>query len=155
MYQKIMVPLDGSELAECVLPHVETLVKGGGVQEVIFVRVSPPFELIPVRGDPWFNDEQIAQIDARTKKVAEDYLDELVSRIDYDKVNVKAEVLTGKIADNLADYAVKNEVDIIVIATHGRSGMSRWVMGGVSDRIIRSSCVPVLTVRSPGCAPRI
>ncbi len=154
MYQKIMVPLDGSELAECVLPHIETLIKGGGVREVIFARVVPPFELTPVRGEPWFNDEQIVQIDAKNKKVAEDYLDQMVSRIDYGKVNVKAEVMTGKAADRLSDYAIKNEVNLIVIATHGRSGVSRWVMGGVSDRIIRSSCVPVLTVRSPGCEPK-
>ncbi len=155
MYKKIMVPLDGSELAECVLPHIETLTKGGGVREVIFVRVAPPFELTPVRGEPWFNEEQMARIDAGNKKVAIDYLDQMMSRLDYGKINVKAEVLTGKAAESLADYAVKNAVDLIVIATHGRSGMSRWVMGGVSDRIIRSSCVPVLTVRSPGCEPRI
>ncbi len=155
MYKKIMVPLDGSELAECVFPHIETLIKGGGVQEVIFVRVVPPFELTPVRGDPWFNDEQMAKIDAGNKKVAEDYLDQMVSRIDYGRVNVKAEVMTGKIADSLADYAIKNEVNLIVIATHGRSGVSRWVMGGVSDRIIRSACVPVLTVRPPGCKPQV
>ncbi len=155
MYKKIMVPLDGSELAECVLPHIETLIKGGGVREVIFVRVVPPFDLTPVRGEPWFNNEQIVQIDASTKKVAEDYLDQMVSRIDYGRVNVKAEVMTGKIADSLADYAIKNEVNLIVIATHGRSGVSRWVMGGVSDRIIRSACVPVLTVRPPGCKPQV
>jgi nucleotide-binding universal stress UspA family protein len=63
--------------------------------------------------------------------------------------------VTGRAADSLADFAAKNEVDIMVIATHVHSGMSRWVMGGVSDRIIRSSCVPVLTVRSPVCEPRI
>ena len=155
MYKKIMVPLDGSELAECVLPHIETLIKGGGVREVVFVRVVPPFELTPIRGEPWFNEEQIAHIDAGTKKVAIDYLDQLMSRIDYGKVNAKAEVITGKIADSLSDYAIKNEVNLIVIATHGRSGVSRWVMGGVSDRIIRSSRVPVLTVRSPGCEPQV
>ena len=50
---------------------------------------------------------------------------------------------------------IKNEVDLIAISTHGRSGISRWVWGSVADRVLRSACVPVLMVRAPGCVPGV
>jgi len=153
MYRKIMVPLDGSELAECVLPHVETFAKARGVESIVFVRVVEPFSLTPVRGDPEFTEEQIKEIDARSVAAARNYLDQLVSRLDYGSVNIQAEVLTGKAAETLAEYAQKQGVDLIIIATHGRSGISRWVWGSVADRLLRSSRVPVLMVRVPGHVP--
>jgi nucleotide-binding universal stress UspA family protein len=63
--------------------------------------------------------------------------------------------MVGKVAESIADYATKNGVDLIIIATHGRSGVSRWVWGSVADRVLRSACVPVLMVRAPGCVPGI
>ncbi|MDX1708511.1 MAG: universal stress protein, partial [Desulfobacterales bacterium] len=65
------------------------------------------------------------------------------------------EVLEGKVADTLAHWAEKSEVDLIVIASHGRSGVSRWIMGSVAERLLRSACVPVLMIRAPGCFPGI
>jgi nucleotide-binding universal stress UspA family protein len=155
MYQKIMVPLDGSKLAECVLPHIEAIVKAGGVPNIALVRVVEPFSLTPVRGEPAFTEEQIKRIDSEGKIVAEKYLDELVNQLSNGGVNVQTDVLTGKVAESLADYATNNDVNLIIIATHGRSGISRWVWGSVADRILRSSCVPILMVRAPGCVPGI
>ena len=155
MYQKIMVPLDGSELAECVLPHAEAIAKGCNARNVIFVRVAEPIDIRGGLGYA-FSDEDRKRINTEHKDAAEKYLDQLVSRISYDGVNVQSEIITGKAAaDSIADYATKNEVDLIIIATHGRSGISRWVWGSVADRILRSSCVPVLMVRAPGCVPGI
>jgi nucleotide-binding universal stress UspA family protein len=65
------------------------------------------------------------------------------------------EVLEGKVADTLAQWAEKNGVGLIIIASHGRSGVTRWIMGSVADRVMRSACVPVLMVRAPGCFPGI
>jgi len=155
MYKKIMVPLDGSELAECVLPHVETIAKACDVRNVIFVRVAETFYSAPTGGGFLFGDEEIKRFDAEHVAAAEKYLEQLVNRLDYGKVNIQTEVLAGKPAESLAEYATKNEVDLIIIATHGRSGVSRWVWGSVADRILRSSCVPVLMVRAPGCVPGI
>ena len=56
----------------------------------------------------------------------------------------------GSVADKLIDYAEAHEVDMILMATHGRSGVSRWVRGSIADRILRASRVPVLMVRAPG-----
>lgn len=150
MYQRIMVPLDGSDLAECVLPHVEAISKGCLVKEVVFLRVleTAHYWNYPLLTLP---DDVIRQIESERKAAAEKYLSQLVERARYDGVNVHWEIIEGVVADSIADYATKNEVDLIIIATHGRSGISRWVLGGVADRILRSACVPVLMVRAPGC----
>ncbi len=162
MYKKIMVPLDGSELAECVLPHVEVIAKGCGVAEVIFTRVVEP-AILPsgalTDGGAVLTEIDTErtrkQIDAGNKLAARDYLDHLISRIKLDKVKMRTEVLDGKAAEELAEYATDNDIDLIIIATHGRSGISRWVWGSVADRLLRSACVPVLMVRAPGCIPGI
>jgi nucleotide-binding universal stress UspA family protein len=60
-------------------------------------------------------------------------------------------VIYGKAADAIADYGDTKDFDLILIATHGRSGVSRWVWGSVADKIMRSACVPILMVRAPGC----
>lgn len=154
MYKKILVPLDGSNLAECVLPHVESLAGGCGVEEVIFLRVTEPFHL-PSAGDVYLDPGTINRIDADDKAAAESYLGQLVKRTRYDGVSIKTEVITGKPAESIADYTMKNSIDLIAIATHGRSGISRWAWGSVADRILRSACVAVLMVRAPGCVPGI
>jgi nucleotide-binding universal stress UspA family protein len=155
MYQKILVPLDGSELAECVLAHVDGLAKGCLVKEVAMLRVVEPFESPSVVAEYPIKPEQVIQINAENKAVAEKYLKKIVSGFKYEAVKVRGEVLTGKAAETLAEYASKNGADLIVIATHGRSGVSRWVWGSVADRILRSACVAVLMVRAPGCFPGI
>ncbi len=150
MYQRIMVPLNGSELAECALPHVAAITERGGVRDVFFVRVVEPFNLTSVRGEPAFTEEEIAQLDARSKAAAEQYLDELASRVSYGTAKVHQEVLLGRTAEGLVDYALNHKVDLIAIATHGRSGLSRWVWGSIADRVLRHAHVPVLMVRAPG-----
>lgn len=151
MYKKILVPLDGSALAECVLPHVESIAKGCRVEEVIFLRVTEPFRHF-CDLDGCVTQETMNSIDTDNKSAAEKYLNELTKRTRYDGVSVKPEAVTGTPGESIADYAAENSVDLIVIATHGRSGVSRWTWGSVADRILRSACVPVLMVRAPGCA---
>ncbi len=154
MYKTILVPLDGSKLAECVLPHVETLVKGSSAKKVIFARVVEPFH--PPTSDYIISDEQLKKVDKENRADADKYLKGILSQAKYrGGVKIDSVVLYGNVADALAEFANKNEADIIVIATHGRSGISKWVWGGVADRILRSSCVPVLMVRAPGCVPGI
>ena len=155
MYQRVLVPLDGSELAECILPHVETIAKGCGVQNVIFLRVVEPFYMPSGYHDAVFHEEEIKNVDSDSKLLAENYLIQLLSLTKYDGVNVQSEVIMGKAAESITEYTTKNSIDLSIIATHGRSGISRWVWGSVADRVLRSACVPVLMVRAPGCVPGI
>jgi nucleotide-binding universal stress UspA family protein len=163
MYQKIMVPLDGSELAECVLPNVEAIAKGCPGSTVVFVRVVEPAALtLPRDAEDYYTGKDYAlleewreQTEAGNRSAAKAYLKNLVSRFESEGVKVESDVIAGKAADSLADYAVKNDVDLIVIATHGHSGLKRWAWGSVAERLLRSSCVPVLMVRAPGCVAGI
>jgi len=158
MYSKIMVPLDGSELAECVLPHVEAITTGCKIAYVVFVRVIDPAKLsaiLPAQGELGSQDKNRRVEEEHRRKTAEDYLKKIVQENAIANAVLSYKVLEGKVPETLADWAEKNEVDLIVIASHGRSGISRWVMGSVADRILRSVCVPVLMIRAPGCFPGI
>ncbi len=150
MYKKIMVPLDGSELAECVLPHVEAISKGCEVKDVVLVRVVEPLDLQPDTYMALSGDE-LLRIESGRKSEAEEYLKKATKQLQESVIRVRSEVLSGKTAESLAEYASKNGVDLIVIATHGRSGISHWYWGSVAERVLRSTCVPVLMVRAPGC----
>ena len=158
MYSKIMVPLDGSELAECVLPHLETITRGCQIATVVLVRVVDP-GLPPANflagGEFGLRKSDWDQLKKTRRTIAEDYLKEMRSRLNYNWASVESEVLEGKVAEKLADYATKNDVDLILIASHGRSGITRWVTGSVADRVLRSVCVPVLMIRAPGCVAGI
>jgi nucleotide-binding universal stress UspA family protein len=155
MYKKILVPLDGSELAECVLPHLDIIAGGCGVEKVAFLRVVKPFYPMSDYMGNSVSAADVVSINDEAFAAAEDYLKKLVEKIKYPGVEIGWEAVKGNEADNIAEYAKKNEVDLILIATHGRSGVSRWFMGSVADRVMRSSCVPVLMVRAPGCIPGI
>ena len=158
MYNKIMVPLDGSELAECVMPHVEAITIGCKITNVVFVRVVNPVELpasVPARGEFGFSEKERWELEEHRKQTADAYLKKVVENTHLEGAELSYEVLEGKVADTLAHWAEKNAVDLIIIASHGRSGISRWVMGSVADRVLRSACIPVLMIRAPGYAPGI
>ena len=151
MYQHILVPLDGSELAECVLPHVEALAERHDACKVTLVRVVLPLHLYG-GVESSLSPEERQRLEVDSMKVAREYLDIVVKRLRDAGIGVESEVLYGgRVVDEIVEYAEKNEVDLVVIATHGRSGVGRWVWGSVADRILRSVCVPVLMVRVPGC----
>lgn len=149
MYKKIMVPLDGSELAETVLPHVEAFIEGFNVTDVILVRVVEPAR-VPYSVDGAVYSEDLVKLDASRKSSAKDYLDQIAGRFKHEGTAVRSEVIVGRTTESLVDYAEQNGVDLIIIATHGRSGVTRWVMGSVADKLLRSASVPVLMIRVPG-----
>jgi nucleotide-binding universal stress UspA family protein len=148
MYEKIMVPLDGSELAECILPHVETFIKRYHAREVVFLRAVEP--LLYYYGESYFNKEALEESESDRIASAKDYLNQVISRLEHDGTKMYSEVLIGRAAESLVDHGVKNNIDLIIIATHGRSGISRWVVGSIADKVLRSSNIPVLMVRAPG-----
>ena len=155
MYNRIMVPMDGSELAECVLPHVEALAKGCQAKEVILVRAFVPFRAVNIGGEYVQNEKEITRIDADFKAEAQDYLEKVAERLNLSGIAARWAILTGKPSEILSEFAKADNCDLIIMATHGRSGVSRWVWGSIADRILRSACVPVLMVRAPGCYPGI
>lgn len=152
MYKKIMVPLDGSKLAECVLPHVATVIKACESPKVLLVQAVEPIAIPYGREAAKIESlEQLKAFETHHKSDADKYLKEVAGRLEKAGIHAEIHVVYGKAAEALTDFATKNKVDLVVIATHGRSGVSRWVLGSVAERLLHSICVPVLMVRAPGC----
>lgn len=155
MYKKIMVPLDGSELAECVLPHVEAFIKGFNISDVLLVRGMEPLNPDLRTLDNTFDGEFIRYVQESWREKekhregsAKDYLEKVAEHLTQKRTIVHTEVLIGNVAENLADYADSNDIDLIIMATHGYSGITRWVMGSMADKLFRSARVPVFMVRA-------
>ena len=148
MYNKILVPLDGSELAECVLPHVESIAKGSHTNNIIFIRVVEPV-VLPVADGEYFSSNVWTQIESQEKATAVNYLNDIVNRVQYEGINVEAKVILGRVAESIVDFAVKNDVDLIIIATHGRSGVNRWLRGSVANRVLHAVRSPILIIPPP------
>ena len=150
MYEKVLVPLDGSELSECVFPHVKTFIEGCQLGYVVFVRVVEPATIISGPGAYVISPEILEETESSQKSTAKDYLDQVIKHFQHEETALHSEVLVGRAAESLADYTKENDIDLIIIATHGRSGVTRWVRGSVADKVLRFSTVPVLMVRAPG-----
>ena len=167
MYKKIMVPLDGSKLAEVALPHAEALAKGCDTAEVILVSVTERVrgyravegsaESFAGSGGGWQSSTQapgqrfVPEATGKKERQAQRYLDRVAKTLTAKGINVSTEVLLWKPAEAIVGYAKQYGCDVIVMASHGRSGPSRWAHGSVADKVLRSSCIPVLMVRAPGC----
>ncbi len=87
----------------------------------------------------------------KKEKQAQRYLGKIAKTLEAKGIKVLTEVLLGNPAEEIALYAANEGVDLIIMASHGRSGISRWAHGSVADKVLRASCVPILMVRAPGC----
>jgi len=137
MFKKILVPLDGSKLAEKILPRVEKLVEFCQA-EVHLLRVVVSYKIDPKEEKK--EREQLVQESWA-------YLEKIVARLRKGKVRAFAVVAYGKDAVQICDFARKNRLDLIAMATHGRSGLSRWALGSVADKVLSCSNVPVILFR--------
>jgi nucleotide-binding universal stress UspA family protein len=145
VYKKILVPLDGSKLAECTLDHVKTIATGCHVPEVVLLRVVEE-PVLPYIEAAFLHDTK-DKMEADAKK----YLSKVADTLKKDGVAAKVAVVRGEAAHDILEYTKKNNVDLIIISTHGLSGAFRWVFGSVADRVVRHSPVPVLTIAPAGC----
>jgi nucleotide-binding universal stress UspA family protein len=150
MYKKILVPLDGSELAECALEHVKTIAIGCNVPEVVLFRVVEPTYL----GTDALSASSVVYSDLinQIQQNAENYIKAATQKfVRLSGINAQSTLAYGNAADEILKYAQNNQVDLIIMTTHGRSGVSRWLFGNVADRVSHHSTVPVLIIAPPGC----
>jgi len=155
MYTKILAPLDGSSLAECTIEHVKEIAKGCSVPEVVFLFVVDIARNAYWAADVAPNVHLLEQAEEAQKEGAETYLKKVVAQAKKDGLAAKAVVVEGSPADAIVDYAQKNGVDLIVMSTHGRSGVSRFALGSVTDKVIRTVAAPVLVVTPAECKVKI
>jgi nucleotide-binding universal stress UspA family protein len=139
--QRVIVPLDGSELAEHILPYAVALCRTLDI-ELILVRVyNPHFPGATVR---------MHEVSEIVHDAAENYLKEKERELQGEGlVKVSYEVLRGIPAEQITDFAVETPNSLTAMCTHGRHGVGRWVLGSVTDAVIHSSEEPILVVRAP------
>ncbi len=143
MYKKILVPLDGSELSESVLNHVVTIATSCQVPEVVLMRVLEPLDKSTIM-EKHFDAKIASELDEDYHNEAARYLEKIATTLKRKGIAVKVEVLSGKPAEEILKYSQRSGVDLIIMSTHGRSGVSRWVFGSVADKVIRQTEIPVL-----------
>jgi nucleotide-binding universal stress UspA family protein len=145
MYKKILVPLDGSELAKKALDEAERLAKCFDAEIILFEVI--PF--MPIYGSPELVTPLI--VDEKQKESAQKYLTHLAEELKKRDIEVTTRVRTGQqVALEIIEFAKESGADLIVMCTHGRSGISRWLLGSVALKVLAHAGAPILLIRSKG-----
>ena len=152
MYDRILVPLDGSKIGEAALPYVEELVAKLAPNhkvEVTLFQVAAPSHY-DVAGEASvsvpYSERELEAIEKKTVG----FLDKAGEGLRSKGAIVKTKVSVGKdAAHEILSAAEEINADLVAMSTHGRSGISRWAFGSVTERVLRAGIVPILTVRAP------
>lgn len=144
MYRRILVPLDGSELAETAIPHAELLASATGAElELIRITLLRFVQAPDGRG-------YVVQEDG-DRQEAESYLQEWAQRLAGRGIKVGFRVSGGNVAEEIVEHASRIKADLIVMSTHGRTGARLWAYGSVAEKVLRAAPCCVLVVRTvPG-----
>ena len=151
MYERILVPLDGSKIGEAALPYVEELVTKllpKTKVEVTLLQVLSSLTYYVIAGEASppvpYTEEEIALLG----KQAMDYLNQAGETLSGKGVVVTTKVVMGNAAEEIIRAADETNADLVAMSTHGRSGLSRWAFGSVADRVLRGGSKPVLVIRA-------
>ncbi len=128
MWQRILVPLDGSDLAELALPYAEELAAAFN-SEVVLLYISEPAESQYLHMHQLYIEDIAGQMRKRVKKVS-------------------PLLLSGRPAEGIIDYAEKNDVSLIIITSHGRSGITSWLVGSIASKVLHAIRLPLLLIRA-------
>lgn len=144
MFDRILIPLDGSPRAELILGQVARILRRKDAEVLLLrvVDVPQPSRLEPAR--------RIAYDDvrARERTQAYEYIHALAARMSDQGIRARGCIAEGPAASTIVDLAVKEEATLLAMSTHGRTGIARWFLGSVAEKIVRASPVPMLLVRS-------
>lgn len=141
MYKKILVPLDGSPLAEAILPHAQALAKSEGA-EIVLLRVSQP----PA---PEFLDRDVktgARLVEKMEQEACHYIEVEVRRLRDDGNQVTGIARDGAVLETIVSVARETHADVIAMSTHARSGLQHFLLGSVADDLVHISPIPVMLI---------
>ena len=144
MYRKILVPLDGSKRAEKILPHVEELARRYKAK-VIFLQVVE-YKAVPTTEGAFINlsDQELDQ----AKKQAETHLAGIQGEFREKHIESRTHVTYGPVVEGIINMAAREGVDLIALASHGRSGLSRVFYGSVAAGLLHRVDRPLLIIRS-------
>jgi nucleotide-binding universal stress UspA family protein len=136
-FERILVPLDGSECAEIVLPKVEKLA----------TDLKASIALLRVAYAHTFPGVDPTEAEVKVVREAEEYLRKIEERLKAKGFKVDSHVRYGNDADEILDHAAQKDIDFIAMTTHGRSGVKRFLLGSVAEKILRHSPKPIFLVR--------
>lgn len=147
MFNHILIPLDGSKLAETALPVALEVAQKFDSEITLLRVVLPPHVVSHTTGAAYAS--LITGLREIAFEEAEIYLKTQQDALRQQGYHIHSQIVDGEpVADIILDAAENLTVDLIVMCTHGRSGVSRWVFGSVADRILRQATMPILLVRA-------
>ena len=153
MYRKVLVPLDGSEMAECTLGEVKALVKDGFAGEINvlnIVKIDIPWT--EIKSEMVSAEFDFNALRTQAFAVARKYLAAVETRLSSEGIKVKTDAIeANRPAETIVEYARKNGMDMIIIATHGHTGLKKMLLGSVASGVLNESHVPVLLIRPEAC----
>jgi nucleotide-binding universal stress UspA family protein len=134
----IVVPLDGSKLAEQALPLAATLAR---VEDAVLIPVTAI-----VKGDRWVDDGFLRRWESEEQAAIEEYQRSIIDRLRRQSLRVKGHLEWGRPEAVIESIAVEESAGLIVMTTHGRSGVSRWTLGSVADKLLRTTSTPLILI---------
>jgi len=153
MYQKIVVPLDGSKTGEAALPYVEDMVSKLSPEvkvEITLLQVLSPVHPSLAGGQAVADFAYTEKQAEETKKAAIDYLNKTGEALRSKGATVMAKVAIGDASQEIVKAAEEINANVIAMSTHGRSGLSRWAFGSVTDKVLRrEGKIPIVMARAP------
>jgi len=144
----ILVPLDGSALAESALGEAARLARAFGAPVILLHAIAPADDVIRSGTMTIAVDEIWTAARAQALR----YLDDVRTRPAWNGIVTEVAVEMGSAAETILDFARVREVDRIVMATHGRTGLTRWVLGSVAEKVLRAASCTVVLVRATATA---
>jgi nucleotide-binding universal stress UspA family protein len=158
MFERILIALDGSELAEQVLPPAEALAEKFGSSVTLLRAVTSTDQIImstttaPLMGQtfPMYPTIDPAELARAERQEAADYLQKIAEDLSKRKIEVSQTEPDGPAAGAIIEHARTSRADLIAMTTNGRSGLGRFVLGSVADEVIRKASCPVLLIRIGG-----
>lgn len=144
MYKRILVPMDGSPVAEAVLPHVKPLAQAFDTEVVLLQVIVEPAEAFAVRSSPLSQPKSVRKIQTQTKS----YLKKVCAKLEKDGVRATYLIREGGVPETIIEVANFMEADVIAMSTHGHSPTRLFLLGSVTYQVVRHSPLPVLVIRS-------
>lgn len=175
-YTKILVPLDGSKLAETALPHAEKIAKGCSIPQIVLITVTEPVRIKAPAGERmeqlpvpyqspiiYYGDSSSAAGDVifhgsikdlpvtigKMAKTGYNYLLRSAEKLDEKGIKVGIAVLIGNVAQEIVHFAEEEEVDLIIMASSGRTGFRRWDVANSAKKVFRLTNIPILLTKPP------